>query len=139
MTSQVKYEGNLRTIATHIQSGTVIETDAPTDNQGKGERFSPTDLVATALGNCMLTIMGIKARDMQINLEGTTVDITKVMVANPRRIGEIKVVINFPESLQADEKQRAILERAAMTCPVFESLHADLKKDVEFKWNEGQQ
>jgi len=136
MTSQVLYEGNLRTVATHLQSGTVIETDAPTDNQGKGERFSPTDLVATALGNCMLTIMGIKARDMQLNLEGTTVDITKNMVANPRRIGEINVVINFPENLQADEKQRTIIERAAMTCPVFESLHPNMKKDVEFKWAE---
>ncbi|HSU49916.1 MAG TPA: OsmC family protein [Segetibacter sp.] len=135
MTSQIIYEGNLRTVATHLQSGTVLETDAPTDNQGKGERFSPTDLVATALGNCMLTIMGIKARDMQINLEGTAVDITKNMVANPRRIGEIKVFIKFPESLQTDEKQRAILERAALTCPVFESLHADMKKDVEFKWS----
>lgn len=136
MTSQITYEGNLRTVATHLQSGTVIETDAPTDNQGKGERFSPTDLVATALGNCMLTIMGIKARDMQLNLEGTVIDITKNMVTNPRRIGEIKVVINFPESLQPDEKQRTIIERAAMTCPVFESLHPDLKKDVEFKWSE---
>jgi uncharacterized OsmC-like protein len=134
MTSQVIYEGNLRTVGTHLQSGTVIETDAPTDNQGKGERFSPTDLVATALGNCMLTIMGIKARDMQLNLEGTTIDITKNMVTNPRRIGEIKVIINFPENLQAEEKQKTILERAAMTCPVFESLHPDLKKDVEFKW-----
>ncbi len=134
MTSQVIYEGNLRTVATHLQSGTVIETDAPTDNQGKGERFSPSDLVATALGNCMLTIMGIKARDLGVNLEGTTVDITKIMVANPRRIGEIKVVINIPENVQADEKQRTILERAAMTCPVFESLHPDLKKDVQFNW-----
>jgi uncharacterized OsmC-like protein len=134
MTSQIIYEGNLRTVATHLQSGTVIETDAPTDNQGKGERFSPTDLVATALGNCMLTIMGIKARDMKIDLEETQVDVTKIMVANPRRIGEIKVVINFPKSLETDEKQRAIIERAAMTCPVFESLHPDLKKDVEFKW-----
>lgn len=134
MTSQIIYEGNLRTVATHLQSGTTIETDAPTDNQGKGERFSPTDLVATALGNCMLTIMGIKARDMQLNLEGTTVDITKNMATEPRRIGEIKVVINFSESLKLDEKQRIIIERAAMTCPVFESLHPDLKKDVEFKW-----
>ena len=135
MTSQIIYEGNLRTVATHLQSGTVIETDAPTDNQGKGERFSPTDLVATALGNCMLNIMGIKARDMQLDLKGTTIDITKIMVANPRRIGEIKVVIKFPESLQVDEKQRTIIERAAMTCPVFESLHPDMKKDVEFKWS----
>ncbi|MGI8634482.1 MAG: OsmC family protein [Segetibacter sp.] len=135
MTSHIIYEGNLRTVATHLQSGTVIETDAPTDNQGKGERFSPTDLVATALGNCMLTIMGIKARDMQINLEGTAVDITKNMVTTPRRIGEIKVIIKFPESLQTDEKQRTIIEKAALTCPVFESLHPDMKKDVEFKWS----
>lgn len=134
MTSQIKYEGKLRTVATHLQSGTVIETDAPVDNQGKGERFSPTDLVATALGTCMLTIMGIKARDLSINLEGTKIDITKIMAANPRRIGEIKVVINFPENLHADEKQRTMLERAAMTCPVFESLHADLKKNVDFNW-----
>ena len=135
MTSQIIYEGNLRTVATHLQSGTVIETDAPTDNQGKGERFSPTDLVATALGTCMLTIMGIKARDLQVNLEGTKVDITKTMSANPRKIGEIKIVIKFPESVDADEKQRKIIEKAAMTCPVFESLHADMKKDVEFKWS----
>ena len=135
MTSQIKYEGNLRTVATHLQSESVIETDAPTDNQGKGERFSPTDLVATALGSCMLTIMGINARDMNIDLEGTKIDITKVMVANPRRIGEIKVEINFPESLKPDEKQKTIIERAAITCPVFESLHPDLKKDVEFRWS----
>lgn len=135
MTSQIIYEGNLRTVATHSQSKTVIETDAPTDNQGKGERFSPTDMVATALGTCMLTIMGIKARDLNINLEGTKVDITKIMAANPRRIGEIKVVIKFSGGVQAYEKQRTILERAAMTCPVFESLHSDIKKDVEFKWN----
>lgn len=134
MTSQITYEGNLRTVATHLQSGTVIETDAPTDNQGKGERFSPTDLVATALGNCMLTIMGIKARDFGVDLEGTKIDITKMMIANPRRIGEIKVLINFPENVKADEKQRIILERSAITCPVFESLHPDMKKDVEFKW-----
>jgi putative redox protein len=134
MTSQITYEGNLRTVATHLQSGTVIETDAPTDNQGKGERFSPTDLVATALGNCMLTIMGIKARDMKVDLEGTKIDITKVMVTDPRRIGEIKVTFHFPEGLKPDDKQKAILERAALTCPVFESLHPDLNKTVEFKW-----
>jgi putative redox protein len=134
MTSEIRYEGNLRTVAKHLQSGTVIETDAPTDNQGKGERFSPSDLVATALGNCMLTIMGIKARDMQVNLEGTTVDVTKVMVSDPRRIGEIKVNFHFPDTVQADEKQRTILERAALTCPVIESLSADIKKDVKFNW-----
>jgi uncharacterized OsmC-like protein len=134
MTSQITYEGNLRTVATHLQSGTVIETDAPTDNQGKGERFSPSDLVATALGNCMLTIMGIKARDMNVDLEGTKIDVTKIMVADPRRIGEIKVIFNFPGTLTIDEKQKTILERAAMTCPVIESLNADLKKSVEFNW-----
>ena len=134
MTSQITYEGNLRTVATHLQSGTVIETDAPTDNQGKGERFSPSDLVATALGNCMLTIMGIKARDMNVDLKGTKIDVTKIMVADPRRIGEIKVIFNFPGTLTIDEKQKTILERAAMTCPVIESLNADLKKSVEFNW-----
>ncbi len=134
MTSQIIYDGNLRTVATHLQSGTVIETDAPTDNQGKGERFSPTDLVATALGNCMLTIMGIKAKDMNVNLDGTKIDITKIMMTDPRRIGEIKVIFNFPGNVKADEKQKTILERAAITCPVFESLHPDLKKSVEFNW-----
>jgi uncharacterized OsmC-like protein len=134
MTSQVTYEGNLRTVATHSQSGTVIETDAPTDNQGKGERFSPTDLVATALGNCMLTIMGIKARDMNVDLKGTKIDVTKIMVSDPRRIGEIKASFKFPNGLQLDEKQKQILEKAALTCPVFETLHPGVKKSVEFNW-----
>jgi uncharacterized OsmC-like protein len=134
MTSQIIYKGDLRTEATHLQSGTVIETDAPVDNQGKGERFSPTDLVATALGNCMLTIMGIKARDMNIDLTGTTIDITKIMVADPRRIGTIKVVFQFPASLQVDEKDRTILERAALTCPVAKSLSSELVQEVMFNW-----
>ena len=134
MTSQIIYEGNLRTVATHLQSGTVIETDAPTDNQGKGERFSPTDLVATALGNCMLTIMGIKARDMGLDLEGTTVDVTKIMASEPRRIGGVKIMFHFTERLKVDEKQRTILERAAMTCPVIESLNKGIEKDINFNW-----
>ena len=87
MTSQIIYKGSLRTEATHLQSGTLIETDAPIDNQGKGERFSPTDLLATSLGNCMMTIMGIKARDMNIDLTSTTIDITKIMKAEPRSCG----------------------------------------------------
>lgn len=135
MTSQIIYKGDLRTEAKHLQSGTVIETDAPVDNQGKGERFSPTDLVATALGNCMLTIMGIKARDMNIDLTGTTIDITKVMVADPRRIGTIKVAFRFPSSLNIGEKEQTILERAALTCPVAKSLSAELVQDVTFNWN----
>src|SRR6476646_2529762 len=108
MTSQIIYEGNLRTEATHLQSGTVIETDAPTDNQGKGERFSPTDLLATSLGNCMMTIMGIKARDMNVNLAGTTIDITKIMKSDPRRVGGINVAFHFPEHLETDDKQKII-------------------------------
>src|SRR5687768_2886086 len=127
MTSQVIYEGNLRCEAKHLQSGTIIETDAPVDNNGKGERFSPTDLVATALGNCMMTIMGMRSKDMNLNLEGTRIDITKVMAADPRRIIEIKAAVNFPAGVSADEKQRTILEKAALTCPVFFSLHPDIK------------
>ena len=134
MTSQIIYEGNLRTVATHLQSGTVIETDAPTDNQGKGERFSPSDLVATALGNCMLTIMGIKARDMGVELEGTRVDVTKIMASEPRRIGGVKIMFHFSDTLKIDEKQRTVLERAAMTCPVFESLNKDIEKEINFNW-----
>jgi putative redox protein len=134
MTSQIIYKGNLRTVATHLQSQTMIETDAPVDNHGKGERFSPTDIVATALGSCMLTIMGIKARDMQVDLEGTTIGITKIMADNPRRIDGIEVFFTFPERVQADEKQRAILERAALTCPVAKSINPDIRLNVQFGW-----
>lgn len=134
MTSQIIYNGNLRTQATHLQSGNSIITDAPTDNHGLGEAFSPTDLLTTSLGSCMLTIMGIKAADLGVNLEGTTVEITKVMAANPRRVGEIKVVFNFPEGLTADAKQQQILENAAHTCPVAKSLHPDLVTNVIFNW-----
>ena len=135
MTSEIIYKGNLRCEATHLQSGTSIETDAPVDNQGKGERFSPTDLVATALGNCMMTIMGIKARDMNVNLEGTKIEITKIMASEPRRIGEIKAIVHLPGGLSVDEKQRTILEKSALTCPVFHSLHPDIKQDISFNWD----
>lgn len=135
MTSEVVYEGNLRTVCTHLQSGNQIQTDAPVDNQGKGERFSPTDLVATALGACMMTIMGIKARDMQVNLEGTKIEAQKIMKADPRRIGGINLTFHFPEELQQlDEKQRTILERAAHTCPVIYSIHPDIEVNVVFNW-----
>lgn len=134
MTSTVVYEGQLRTIATHLQSNTVIETDAPTDNQGKGERFSPTDLVATALGSCMLTIMGIKARDMGLDLKDVKIDIQKNMKADPRRIGGVDLTFHFPESLVLDEKQKTILKNAALTCPVAKSLHPELEQHVEFRW-----
>ena len=134
MTSQIIYKGNLRTQATHLQSNTVVETDAPTDNQGKGERFSPTDIVATALGSCMLTIMGIKARDMQVDLEDTQIGITKIMAANPRRISGVKLTFDFPQTLLLEDKQKAILENAALTCPVAKSIHPDIEVDVTFNW-----
>lgn len=134
MTSQIIYKGDLRSVATHMQSGTVIETDAPTDNQGKGERFSPTDLVATALGTCMITTMGIKARTMDIDLAGTKLDVTKIMVSDPRRIGKIIVHVFFPEGLTIDDKQKEILERTARTCPVERTLHPDVELLMEFNW-----
>src|SRR5690349_15192920 len=134
MTSQIIYKGELRTEAVHLQSNTIIETDAPTDNQGKGERFSPTDLLATSLGNCMLTIMGIKARDMNIDLTDTKIDITKIMKSEPRRVGGIKVAFHFPKSLQLDEKEKTILENAARTCPVAKSIHPDIEQDISFNW-----
>ncbi len=134
MTSTVIYSGNLRTSATHLQSGNTLETDAPTDNQGKGERFSPTDLVATALGSCMMTIMGIKARDLNIPLEGLQIGISKHMAADPRRISGIDVVLQFPAGLTLDEKEKTILERAALTCPVFQSIHPDIVVNTEFRY-----
>jgi uncharacterized OsmC-like protein len=135
MTSTVIYDGDLRTVATHLSSGSVMETDAPLDNQGKAARFSPTDLVATALGTCMLTIMGIKARDMEVDLKGTKIEIQKIMKADPRRIGGINLTFHFPDTLQVDEKGKTILERAARTCPVMYSIHPDIEVNVGFNWN----
>lgn len=135
MTSTVIYQGDLRTLATHIQSGSSIETDAPTDNNGKGERFSPTDLVATALASCMLTIIGVAAHTHGFDIEGTLCSVEKIMAANPRRIAEIKVQMEFPKEKHYDEKTQAIIERAALTCPVFESLHPELQKTVTFLWS----
>ena len=132
-TSKVAYKGDLRTESTHLQSGTVILTDAPTDNHGRGEAFSPTDMVANSLATCMFSIMGIKAKQMDIDLVGSTADVTKVMQAEPRKISEIIVI--FEMKANVDEKSKTILERAAMTCPVFLSLHPDIKKTITFNWN----
>jgi putative redox protein len=134
MTSKIIYNGNLRTTATHLQSGTVIETDAPKDNHGLGERFSPTDLVATALGSCMISIMGIASNTHGINIDHTTCDIEKIMAANPRRISEIVVDIHMKGQDSFSDKQKSILEHAALTCPVYQSLHPDIKKTVTFHW-----
>ena len=133
MTSKVVYEGNLRTRATHLHSGTQIITDAPLDNQGLAHAFSPTDLVATALGSCMMTIMGIKARDMGLDLTGTEIEITKVMGSNPRRISEVHATLKFPPNNFTD-KDKTILENAARTCPVAHSLHPDIKQELVFVW-----
>jgi len=134
MTSNVVYEGNLRTVCTHEASETVIQTDAPVDNQGKGERFSPSDLVATALGSCMMTIMGIKARDMDIDLKGMKIAVHKVMKPEPRRITGINLTFSFPEGLQLTDKQQRILENAAHTCPVIYSIHPDIEVQIAFNW-----
>jgi uncharacterized OsmC-like protein len=131
-TSNITYVGDLRTVCIHLQSGTQILTDAPTDNHGKGEAFSPTDLVATALGSCMVSIMGIKSKDLDVDLKDSTVSITKTMQSEPRKIAKIEVILNM--SIETSEKNKAILERAAMTCPVLLSLHPDIEKDVVFNW-----
>ena len=134
MTSKVVYKGNLRTSATHLRSGSIIETDAPVDNHGKGERFSPTDLVATALASCMVTTMGIACATHGINIDGAECEVEKIMVPNPRRIGEIKVNMRFPGSTLFTEKEKNILELAARTCPVWESLHPDCIKSLTINW-----
>ena len=131
-TSKVIYKGDLRTESTHLQSGTTILTDAPTDNHGKGEAFSPTDMVANSLATCMFSIMGIKAQQMNIDLVDSTADVTKIMQAEPRKISEI--IVAFEMNAEVDEKSKTILERAAMTCPVHLSLHPDIKKTITFNW-----
>ncbi|MBL0146673.1 MAG: OsmC family protein [Chitinophagaceae bacterium] len=134
MTASIVYKGDLRCECTHLQSGTVIETDAPTDNRGKGERFSPTDTVCVALATCVITTMGIKANDMEINLAGTKIDVTKHMLSDPRRIGKIEVILHFEQSLNLSEKDRVILERIGDNCPVAKSLHPDLEVVIKYKW-----
>lgn len=131
-TSKVIYQGNLRTEATHLQSNNKIITDAPKDNHGNGEAFSPTDLVATSLASCMMTIMGIKAVDMGLDLNGMSADVEKIMSANPRRIAEI--VVNINVALALSEKEQKILEAAAHTCPVSQSLHPDTKQTISFHY-----
>ena len=132
MTSKVVYKGDLRTECEHLQSKSIFITDAPLDNQGKGEAFSPTDTVATALASCMLTIMGIKARDHALDISGTYAEVTKFMEVNPRRISGIKVAFTVKGILT--DKQKIILENAAKTCPVIYSIHPDIIKDISFNY-----
>ena len=130
---QIAYEGKLRCTARHVDSGATLITDAPKDNMGNGQSFSPTDLVATALGTCMLTIMGIAAQRLEIDLSGTTVRVIKEMAQVPvRRIARLTVTIRVPAKLTLDQQQK--LQNAAMTCPVHKSLHPDVQTPIEFQW-----
>lgn len=133
MTSKVIYLGDLRTQCVHLRSGNTFITDAPTDNNGKGEAFSPTDTVATALASCMLTVMGIKAADMAVELLNSSAEVTKFMEASPRRISKIEVLLKLPKKVS--DKEKAILENTARTCPVLQSLHPDIIKEIDFQWD----
>ncbi len=133
MTSEVNYKGDLRTICTHLKSGSSFETDAPTDNNGKGERFSPTDLLATSLAACMITVMGIKARTMGFDLTDVKIDVLKIMASEPRRVGGISLKFHIPASLSAiDPKHIDILKNTGRTCPVAKSIHPDLEVNIDW-------
>ena len=133
MTASVIYKGDLRCECTHLQSGSKIETDAPTDNRGKGERFSPTDSICIGLATCMITTMGIRAADMQVDLSGSRLEVTKHMLSDPRRIGKIEIVLNLP-ALAIDDKDKKILQMIGDNCPVMKSLHPDLEVAIAYKW-----
>ena len=128
----IVYNGDLRTQITHSQSGNIIITDAPIDNNGKGEAFSPTDLFASSLGSCMLTIMGITAQTHGLNIDGSTVNINKIMGTNPRRVSAIDIIININGKL--NEKDKKILQKAAEHCPVSKSIHPDLDEKITFNF-----
>lgn len=133
MTSEVLYTGGLRTTCTHLQSGSQIVTDAPLDNQGRGEAFSPTDLVATALAACMMTIMGIRARDHGIDIEGAKAGVNKIMASDPRRIARVEIRFTMPAKNFTKEEKR-MLEEAALGCPVCKSLGMNCEQAIEFVW-----
>ncbi len=133
MTSAVTYLGDLRCESKHLKSEDTFMTDAPTDNNGKGAAFSPTDTVATGLASCMLTVMGIKANDLEIDLKGSIAQVTKTMNSNPRRISQIDVVLDMNGN--CDKRAQLILERIANTCPVHNSLHPDIIKNITFNWS----
>lgn len=134
-TVKAKYLGNLRVECTHLQSGTKIITDAPVDNHGKGEAFSPTDLCATSVAACAMTIMGIYAQENGIDLTGTEIEITKTMSANPRRIASIDVIFHMP-AREFSKKDKVVLERVAHTCPVHLSLHPEVQQNIVFDWKD---
>ncbi|WP_419214292.1 OsmC family protein [Maribacter sp. X9] len=133
MTSKVTYNGNLRTECVHLKSNDSFVTDAPVDNNGLGQAFSPTDTVATGLASCMLTMMGIKANGLEVDLKGSNASVTKHMAASPRRISKIEVEIHLPKEIS--DKNRKILEHTANTCPVHHSLHPDIERVISYHWD----
>lgn len=133
MISKITYQNNLRTSAVHLRSGNEILTDAPVDNRGKGEAFSPTDLLATSLGSCILTIMGIKAADLEIDITGATAEVNKIMGSNPRRIARLEITIQMPDNKFTDKEKKS-LKAAAHGCPVGKSLHPDLEEVIQINW-----
>ena len=132
MTASIIYKGNLRCESVHIQSNSQIETDAPTDNHGKGERFSPTDLLCVSLATCLLTTMGIKANDMDANIDNAKASVTKHMASDPRRVSKIEVAVSLPAN--GSDKEKAILERTGNNCPVVKSLHPDIELEISYQW-----
>ncbi len=134
MTATILYEGDLRCRATHLQSNSSFETDAPTDNRGKGEKFSPTDTLCVSLATCMITTMGIKGQDMGVDLRNTGIEVTKHMKADPRRVGKIEVVLNMQCTPAPDERTRMVLEATGDNCPVIKSLHPDVEIVATYNW-----
>ena len=133
MTASIVYTGNLRCAAQHIQSGTIIESDAPTDNRGKGEKFSPTDLLCVSLATCMLRTMAIKARELQVDITNAKADVTKYMLGDPRRVGKIEVALSLPEN--GSETDRKTLEKSGDNCPVMKSIHPAIELKISYTWN----
>lgn len=132
MTASIVYTGNLRCEAEHIQSKTTIETDAPTHNRGKGEKFSPTDLLCVSLATCMLTTMAIKAGDLHVDITNSKADVTKHMLSDPRRVGKIEVSVTLPAN--GSERDRKVLEKTGNNCPVIKSIHPDIELVINYKW-----
>lgn len=133
MTASIVYQGYLRCKATHVQSGTIIETDAPTDNNGKGEKFSPTDLLCVSLATCICTTIALKANDLQVDLSNTTLEVTKHMLNDPRRIAQIDITMKFDLPIP-DDKTISILERTGNNCPVARSIHPDICLNITYNW-----
>lgn len=133
MTAKIIYEGDLRCSCTHLQSESIIETDAPTDNRGKGERFSPTDLLCVSLATCIVTTMGIKANDMNIDLKNSKLEVTKHMLANPRRVGKIEIEL-FLQAKNATEADCQLLQKVGDNCPVIKSINPDIDTVINYNW-----